>query len=67
MDKPNVRLILRAVRKKTDAKLAIRQNKHLLRERAESLQSDIPSPENVVLGGELNGEIDHHQIPFPGI
>lgn len=67
MDKPNLRLILRAVRKKTNAKLAIQQNKHLLRERTEGVQPDISPTENVVLGRELYGEIDNHQISLPGI
>ena len=67
MDKPNVRLILRAVRKKTNAKLAIQQNKHLLRERAEGIQPDLPSAEDVVLGRKLDGKVDNSQITLPGI
>jgi hypothetical protein len=67
MDKPNLRLILRAVRKKTNAKLAIQQNKHLLRERTEGVHPNIPPTENNVLGGELDGEVDNHQISLPGI
>ena len=67
MDKPNLRLILRAVRKKSNAKLAIQQNKHLLGERAEGVQPSISSTENIVLGRELDGEIDDRQIPLPGI
>lgn len=67
MDKPNVRLILRAVRKKTNAKLAIQQNKYLLRERAEGVQPDIPPSKKFVSGRQLDGEIDNHQIPLPGI
>jgi hypothetical protein len=66
MDKPNVRLILRAVRKKTNAKLAIQQNKHLLGKRAEGIQPVLSPPEDPVLGRELDGEIHDHQIPLPG-
>jgi len=67
MDKPNVRLILRAIRKNTNAKLAIQKNKHLLREGAEGLQSVVSSKEEPILGRQLDREVDDRQIPLPGI
>jgi hypothetical protein len=66
MDKPNVRLIIRALRKKTNAKLAIQQNKHLLGEGTEGVQSDVPPKEDPLPGRELNREINDRQIPLPG-
>jgi hypothetical protein len=66
MDKPNVRLILRALRKNTNAKLAIHKNKHLLGEGAESIHRSISPTEDTLPGEQLDGEINNHQISLPG-
>lgn len=67
MDKPNVRLILRAVRKKTNVKLAIHKNKHLLGEGAGSVHRDISPTQDAPAGEQLDGQIDNHQIPVSRI
>lgn len=67
MDKPNVRLILRAVRKKTNVKLAIHKNKHLLGEGAGSVHRDVSPAQDAPAGEQLDGQVDNRQISVPRV